>query len=508
MSSSFAKKLADSDARVRERAFAAVSKWLAGRTSLSELDARKLWRGLFYSYWHADGRGTQLDVADKMGALMHALNREVAMSYAWACAWTMRTEWSGIDKHRMDKFCLLSRRVLHHALRFAGERRWDSTERLGEVLGDGVFGDASGGGVGYKLHVAETFLREVDAVCKGESGLEMDDGETRGGAPTPIPSSTLATLLMVFVRAMETEESQVLLRRIRTDVFEPLCDPSRATENSRAARLTPSGLKTLYETAISLGARDGVEDVCRENLYELHGILKRGANKITKEAEARGVDPEADDVEAAAPPKKKKKAQKNGVATTDDDSVGKNTKKKKEKKAKRGANDDVSEKESQKREKKRRKKERRLAKETAAAAAKAAARAEEEDDEPKKKKKKKAKTTTSTDETRNGSQMVAMRAVVDRGNSASPTPSLDSLDSPSMSPRTRRLMWNDDGITYSSPDARAPINTAKGKRNLRMTPPKTIFRPIHGKTYSAPAKPTKSRLSHGGGKKRAAESFF
>ena len=123
-------------------------------------------------------------------------------------------------------------------------------------------------------------------------------------------------------------------------------------------------------------------------------------------------------------------------------------------------------------------------------------------------KKKKAKTTTSTDETRNGSQMVAMRAVVDRGNSASPTPSLDSLDSPSMSPRTRRLMWNDDGITYSSPDARAPINTAKGKRNLRMTPPKTIFRPIHGKTYSAPPKPTKSRLSHGGGKKRAAESFF
>ncbi len=102
MSSSFAKKLADSDARVRERAFAAVSKWLAGRESLDELDARKLWRGLFYSYWHADGRATQLDVADKMGALMHALNREVAMSYAWACAWTMRTEWSGIDKHRMD----------------------------------------------------------------------------------------------------------------------------------------------------------------------------------------------------------------------------------------------------------------------------------------------------------------------------------------------------------------------------------------------------------------------
>jgi len=508
MSSSFAKKLADSDARVRDKAFVAVSKWLAGRESLDELDARKLWRGLFYSFWHADGRATQLDVADKMGALMHALNREVAMSYAWACMWTMRTEWSGIDKHRMDKFCLLSRRVFHHALRFAGERRWDSTERLRDVLADGVFADASRG-IGFKLHVAETFLREMDAVCKGESGLEMDDGEARAGAPTPIPSSALATLLMVFVRAMETEESQVLLRRIREDVFEPLCDPSRATENPRAARLTPSGLKTLCETAISLGARDGVEDVCRENLYELHGMLKRGASKITKDAEARGVDPEAEDVEAASPPKKKKKekkAKKNGVATPADDSADKKTKKKKEKKMKRAASDEASDDELKKREKKRRKKERRLAKEAAAAAAERAEKEDADDDAPKTKKKKSK--TSAHDDVRDGSKMVAMRALVDRGSSASPTPSLDSLDSPSMSPRTRRLMWNDDGITYSSPDARAPINTAKGKRNLRMTPTKTIFRPIHGKTYSAPPKSTKSRLSHGGGKKRAAESFF
>ena len=102
--------------------------------------------------------------------------------------------------------------------------------------------------------------------------------------------------------------------------------------------------------------------------------------------------------------------------------------------------------------------------------------------------------------------MVAMRAVVDRGNSASPTPSLDSLDSPSMSPRSKRLMWNDEGITYSSPDLRGPINTKRGKQNLRLTPTKTIFRPIHGKTHSAPPKQAKTKLSNG--VKRSAEAFF
>lgn len=55
MSSSFAKKLADSDKRVRDKTFVNVSKWLASRETLTAIDGKKLWRGLFYSYWHADG---------------------------------------------------------------------------------------------------------------------------------------------------------------------------------------------------------------------------------------------------------------------------------------------------------------------------------------------------------------------------------------------------------------------------------------------------------------------
>ena len=250
MSSSFAKKLADSDKRVRDKTFVNVSKWLASRETLTAIDGKKLWRGLFYSYWHADGRATQLEVANKMGALVHVLNREVAMVYLEAGLWTMRTEWGGIDKHRMDKYCLLTRRVLHHGFRFAGERGWDMADDIGRAMAEAIFGapkSAQLEGIGFKLHVAEVFLREVEAVCKGETGLAMDDGEEEieAGAPTPIPSGALAALVVVFINAMQKEESNVLLTRGRTYVVEVLAECSLASEGRRAPRLASSGVNEL-----------------------------------------------------------------------------------------------------------------------------------------------------------------------------------------------------------------------------------------------------------------------
>lgn len=527
MSSSFAKRLADSDKRVRDKTFVAVSKWLSAREHLSKLDGKKLWRGLFYSFWHADGRATQLDVANKMGAMIHGLSREVAMSYARAFAWTMRKEWSGIDKHRMDKYFLLSRRVTHHALRFAGERGWDCAGELGEVLGEAVFGGggkdgiASSEGIGYKLHLAEVFLNEIECVAKGETGLTMDEGEedVASAPPMPIPSDALSALLVMFIDAMQREESAVLQRRIRGHVFEPLTDTSRL-EDSGAPRLTPKTMKALCERAITLGAENGVEDVCRESLYELHALLKKGASKMVKEAEALGIDPEAD-VCGAAPKKMKKNgvvAGKNGEKETPKKSkkvkvedVPTTTTEKKKKKQKRQEMDEgVMSEEEAKKEKKRRKKERRLAKEmealareSAEAEAKAkAAKAKATTPTSTSNGKKNPSTTTKND---NGSKLVAMRAVGDAVDS--PT---TSLDSGSSSP-SKRLVWNDDAITYSTPHIKSRINTSRGKSNLKLTPSKTLLRPIHA---AASLKQRPSSAPIPGGKrsksksKLSRESFF
>ena len=370
-----------------------------------------------------------------------------------------------------------------------------------EVLSTSVFGGGKENKsvtVGFKMYLAEIFLDQIEAVTRGESGVEMDEGEDDedSGAPVPIPSAALAALLAPFVDAMQKEESEVLLKRITNEIFTPLADVERAS--SGAPRLTPSAMKVVYERAISLGAENGVEDVCREALYELHAMMKKGASKMIKDADARGVDPELDVVVPTSTQEKKKKKRHADSDVAVDNAQEKKTKTKK-KKSPSGDDDAGEDEEAAKREKKRRKKEKRLAKEMAALAAENAEAQTRADSA---KKSSSASKHGGGKDLLNlngsGAKVVARRAIADRDGAGSPTPSDEG--SPSMSP-SKRLMWNDQGITFSSPDTRSPINTSRGKRNLKMTPTKTLLRPIH----AAAKTPTPEHV--GGAQKRASSTL-
>lgn len=52
------KKFVDSDKCVCDKMFVNVLKWLVSCEMLMVIDGKKLWRGLFYSYWYVDGRAT------------------------------------------------------------------------------------------------------------------------------------------------------------------------------------------------------------------------------------------------------------------------------------------------------------------------------------------------------------------------------------------------------------------------------------------------------------------
>lgn len=58
--SKFAKALANNDVKVRDRALLALTKWLAAREEVSELDLLKLWKGMFFAMWHADKMPVQV----------------------------------------------------------------------------------------------------------------------------------------------------------------------------------------------------------------------------------------------------------------------------------------------------------------------------------------------------------------------------------------------------------------------------------------------------------------
>lgn len=58
--SRFAKALANNDVKVRDKALLALTKWLASREEVSELDLLKLWKGMFFAMWHADKAPVQV----------------------------------------------------------------------------------------------------------------------------------------------------------------------------------------------------------------------------------------------------------------------------------------------------------------------------------------------------------------------------------------------------------------------------------------------------------------
>lgn len=52
--SKFARALGSSDWQTREKGLQALTRWLSLRQDMSEDDMKKIWKGLFYAFWHSD----------------------------------------------------------------------------------------------------------------------------------------------------------------------------------------------------------------------------------------------------------------------------------------------------------------------------------------------------------------------------------------------------------------------------------------------------------------------
>lgn len=68
--SKFARALGSNDPLTREEGINALTRFLNSKKDVSDADLMKIWKGLFYCFWHADSAPTQADLADKLSDLM------------------------------------------------------------------------------------------------------------------------------------------------------------------------------------------------------------------------------------------------------------------------------------------------------------------------------------------------------------------------------------------------------------------------------------------------------
>nr|CAD1826034.1 unnamed protein product [Ananas comosus var. bracteatus] len=351
-----ARRLASSSPSARLRAVRALSSFLSSSAAaaddaaaaVSDADLFKIWKGLFYCFWHADKPPAQSDLATCVASLLSSppAQSDLAARFFSAFLLTLRREWPGIDFLRLDKFYLLNRRFLHHLFLLLRTRRWDPdlSSRMISVLSDTSLlpvDNHPANGVGY--HIAEAFLEEL-------------------GDFLPVGPETLDLLLKPFFSVFQKSSDKVLVNKIKLNLFERLLqngakllslttageqvEPKSDVERFGRIALSVGFSKRFFE----LGSAPETLQANRKVLFGLHESFL----KLEKDLEKSGVCisieiPENGDSEkvpesSAAenggegsdekPSKKRKKLKK----ASDGDDKKLNAKKKKKKKKSKSLN--------------------------------------------------------------------------------------------------------------------------------------------------------------------------
>ncbi|QCD80301.1 ribosomal RNA processing protein 1 homolog isoform X1 [Vigna unguiculata] len=283
---SLIKQLACCNKTTREKTLRLLLKsWLPSQSQpLSNDDAKKLWKGLFYCMWHSDKPLVQADLVDRLSSLLLSLHLPLSVQYFSIFLLTMRREWSGIDALRLDKFYLLIRRFVSKFFSLLKTNSWDLqlVESLMGVFDEGTLSaqenKAHGNGVNY--HIATVFLEELRPFL-------------------PLKQQVLEVLLKPFISALGRVHDKVLVGKIRSGVFDLLLKNGKALLGVKKSggevvdssdevvvlgtvALTMGFSGRLYEMGSSAECWQGNRKV----LYALHSEFL----KLEKEAVKLGVE--------------------------------------------------------------------------------------------------------------------------------------------------------------------------------------------------------------------------
>jgi len=176
----FAQKLAANEPWVRDRAVKKLKKWFGARQGeFEEVEMMKLWKGLYYCFWMSDKPLVQEELAENIASFIPFFqSNESSLVFIKSFLKTFGREWFGIDRWRMDKFMMFTRRFLRHIFKFVGTKEWEKglVEKVVEIFRDElVLCPVADTSLGFQLHFTDVFLEELAKV-----GGEKLDPEVLG----------------------------------------------------------------------------------------------------------------------------------------------------------------------------------------------------------------------------------------------------------------------------------------------------------------------------------------
>jgi len=161
--------LANTASETRGKAIQQTKKLLQD-TEFSYFDYLKISKALFYSefylgVWMADGVEYQEALSEDIASWVD----NVKNKWAWLQSFleTMRVNWDGIDKFRIDKYMYLARLLLREAFKHALEDPTQWSQILTQCLER-----SQAKGLAMSFHLADIYLEEMPD-CQNEQKIQL-----------------------------------------------------------------------------------------------------------------------------------------------------------------------------------------------------------------------------------------------------------------------------------------------------------------------------------------------
>lgn len=203
------KALACNDLGKRNKQMKKLRRWLQLRSQSSftftQEDFMRIWKGLYYNMWYSDKPLVQEELAEQLGKLLECFagNLELSVNFFGAFMKSMCIEWFGIDQWRIDKFLMLTRRMLRYMFKILKANGWasEAVELFNKHATETVLFD-NVTAKGLTMHYLDIFCEELSKVSEGD-----------------ITSDQVALFVKPFVHFMATQRDFQLISHCRNRVF-------------------------------------------------------------------------------------------------------------------------------------------------------------------------------------------------------------------------------------------------------------------------------------------------
>ncbi|KAG9041229.1 hypothetical protein FS837_012531 [Tulasnella sp. UAMH 9824] len=232
------KYFASSDKAVRDKAVDSLKQFLVARGDdlLDDKELTKLWKGLFFCFWHSDKPLVQQALATELAELLLKIPSAPASLHFLKGFWDMIVrEWTKIDVHRIDKFYMLIRRFVNAAFRLQLRENWedDCCEAYEYILtrpNGPLDPDDPKHITSLAYHLADIYLEELEKALKASEVPSRDPYAFANmilmSSPHIFPQSTcpvpILDVIQPFLDFAARTPVKASVPRLQDAVFQPL----------------------------------------------------------------------------------------------------------------------------------------------------------------------------------------------------------------------------------------------------------------------------------------------